>query len=39
MWNIEKWYRRTYLLSKNKDADDKDRHADTGRGGGEGGTN
>ena len=39
MCNLEKWYRCAYLLRRNRDADDEDRHVDTGRGEGEGGTN
>ena len=38
MWNLEKWYRRTYLQGRNRDADVENRHVDTG-GEGEGGTN
>ena len=39
MCNLEKRYRCTYLLRRNRDADDEDRHVDTGRGEGESGTN
>ena len=36
MWNVEKWYRWTYLQSRNRDTDVENGHMDTG-GGGEGG--
>ena len=29
MWNLEKWFRRTYFQGKNRDADIENRHADT----------
>ena len=38
MWNLEKWYRRTYLQGRNRDADVENRHVDTEREG-KGGTN
>ena len=30
MWNLEKWYRQTYLQHRNKDADLENGHAHTG---------
>ena len=33
-WNIEKWYRCTYLRGRNRDADVENGHVDTGGGGG-----
>ena len=38
IWNLEKWYRWTYLQARNKDADASNRHVDTG-GEEEGGAN
>ena len=38
MWNIEKWYRWTYLQDKNRDTEVENGHVDTGEEG-EGGTN
>ena len=38
IWNLEKWYWRTYLQGKNGDADVENRLVDTA-GKGEGGTN
>ena len=29
MWNLEKWFRRTYFQGRNRDADIENRHADT----------
>ena len=29
MWNIEKWYRRTYLQSRNRDTDVENKCMDT----------
>ena len=29
MWNLEKWYRRTYLQSKNRDIEIENKHMDT----------
>ena len=37
--NLEQWYRWTYLLGKNTDADTADGHADTGQGESRAGTN
>ena len=34
MWNIEKWYRWTYLQGRNRDTDQGKRLVDTGLGGG-----
>ena len=36
MWNLEKWYRWTYLQSRNRDTDIENKRMDTkgGRGGG-----
>ena len=34
MWNLEKWYRGTYLRGWNKDADVEKRCVGTGAGGG-----
>ena len=36
MWNLEKWYRGTYLKSRNRDTDIKDKRTDTRRGKGSG---
>ena len=33
MWNLEKWYRRTHLQSRNSDTDVENKHVDTKRGG------
>ena len=33
MWNLDKWYRWTYLQGRNRDTDVEKRHVDTGRGG------
>ena len=30
MWNLEKWYRWTYLHDRNRDTDTENRHSDTG---------
>ena len=38
MWHLESWYRWTYLLGNNRDADIENRGVDTGKKG-EGGTN
>ena len=38
MWNLEKWYRRTYFQGRNRDADVENGHVDT-VGEGEGGAN
>ena len=38
MWNLEKWYRSTYLQGRNRDMDIENRHVDI-EGEGEGGTN
>ena len=38
MWNLEKWYRRTYLQGRNRDAYVEDGYVDT-VGQGEGGMN
>ena len=32
MWNLEKWYRGTYLQDRNRDADVGDGHVDTAQG-------
>ena len=32
MWNLEKWYRWTYLQSRNRDTDIENKHMDTKRG-------
>ena len=29
MWNLEKWYRCTYLKSRNRDIDTEDKRTDT----------
>ena len=29
MYNIEKWYRRTYLQNRNRDTDIENKHMDT----------
>ena len=29
MWNLEKWYRWTYLQSRNRDTDVENKHMDT----------
>ena len=29
MWNLEKWYRRTYLQGRNRDTDTENKHMDT----------
>ena len=29
MWNLEKWYRLTYLQSRNRDKDVENKHMDT----------
>ena len=36
MWNLENWYRSSYLQSRNRDTDVENKHMDTkgGRGGG-----
>ena len=35
MWNLEKWYRRSYLQSRNRDTDVENKRMDTkGEGGG-----
>ena len=35
MWNLEKWYRQTYLQGRNRDTDEENGRVDTGgRGGG-----
>ena len=31
MWNLEKWYRRTYLQGRNRDVDVENGHVDRGR--------
>ena len=31
MWNLEKWYRWTYLQGRNRDVDVENRHVDMGR--------
>lgn len=36
MWNLEKWYRCTYVQSRNTDTDTRDEHMDTRLGEGEG---
>ena len=36
MWNLEKWYRWTYLKSRNRDIDTENKHTDTKRGKGSG---
>ena len=38
MWNLEKWYRSTYLQGRNRDVDIENGHVDT-VGEGDGGTN
>ena len=38
MWNLEKWYRLTYLQGRNRNTDVENRHVNTG-GEGEGGMN
>ena len=38
MWNLEKWYRWTYMQGRNRNIDVENRYVDTG-GEGEGGTN
>ena len=35
MWNLEKWYRRSYLQSRNRDTDVENKYIDT-KGKGEG---
>ena len=37
IWNLEKWYRWTYLQGGNRDADIENKHVDTGEGVGRGG--
>ena len=32
MWNLEKWYRRTYLQGRNRDTDEENGRVDTGEG-------
>ena len=32
MWNLEKWYRWTYLQGRNRDADVENGHVDMGEG-------
>ena len=32
MWNLEKWYTRTYLKGRNRDADIENGNADGGEG-------
>ena len=39
VWNLEKWYRWTYLRGGNRDADRENVHVDPGEGEGEGGMN
>ena len=29
MWNLEKWYRSTYVQSRNRDTDVENKHMDT----------
>ena len=36
MYNIEKWYRRTYLQNRNRDTDIENKHMDTKKGRGKG---
>ena len=37
IWNLEKWYKWTYLQGGNRDADIENKHVDTGEGVGRGG--
>ena len=39
VWNLEKWYRWTYLQGRNRDTDIENGHVDPGEGAGEGGMN
>ena len=39
MWNLEKWYRGTYLQSRNRDTDVENKRMDTKGGKGGGGMN
>ena len=39
MWNLEKWYRLTYLQGRNRHADVQNGRVDTGEGGRGGGMN
>ena len=34
MWDLQKWYRGTYVQSRNRDTDVENKHTDSGGGGG-----